>query len=162
MEHRSRFGTLLFLGGAAGLLSVFLAGPLGWRAADRLFGYATPLWSGLFLTVMLGGAWRLWFSDHGTTPWAPTRPGRRFTIGVLYSRPDCPLCDEARELLEHYRPYLPTLTEVNVDLDPVLEERFGNWVPVLELDGRVRFKGVISPVLLRRMIEGTPPNPDAL
>ena len=156
MQNRPPYGTALFLGGAAALLCVALAGPLGWRGASRVFGAAPPVWYGLSLAAMLTGAWRLWFSDHGVT-WAPTRPGQRFQSAVLYSRPDCPLCDEARELLEHYRPYLPTLSEVNVDLDPHLAEQWGNWVPVLELDGRPRFKGTINEVLLKRLIEGTPP-----
>ena len=40
---------------------------------------------------------------------------------------------------------------------PHLVDRFGKCVPVVELDGKVRFKGRINEILLRRLIEGSPP-----
>jgi glutaredoxin len=68
---------------------------------------------------------------------------------VLYTRRGCHLCDEARELLRAER-IEPTL--VDVDTDPSLQERFGSVVPVVEIDGRIRFRGRIDPVLLRRIL----------
>jgi glutaredoxin len=150
-------GTVLFLGGSAGVLAVSLAGPLGWDAAGRLFAAATPLWYGLFLSLAALGAWRLWFSDHGRTHWRPSRSGQRFQSLVLYTRKNCPLCDHAEELLEQYSAYLPAISEVDVDEDPQLIEQFDIWVPVIAVDGKVRFKGRIDEILLRRLIEGTPP-----
>jgi glutaredoxin len=150
-------GTALFLGGSAGILAVSLAGPLGWDAAGRLFATATPLWYGLFLSFAAMGAWRLWFADHGNTHWRPSQRGQRFQTAVLYTRKDCPLCDDAKAMLERYSPYLPATSEVDVDQDPELLEQFDLWVPVVALDGKVRFKGRIDELLLRRLIEGTPP-----
>ena len=61
---------------------------------------------------------------------------------VLYSRLDCPLCDEMKEELGRTKPGRPTrLREVNIDGDPELEARHGLSVPVLEIAGRVAFKG---------------------
>ena len=76
---------------------------------------------------------------------------------TIYSRPGCHLCDEAVDLLEKYRRWLPPFELVNIDEDPQLVERFNEQVPVVECDGRIRFRGKVNEVLLRRLIEGTPP-----
>lgn len=68
---------------------------------------------------------------------------------VLYTRVGCHLCDDAKELLlEHGL----TVESVDIDTDPALRERFDTWVPVVEIDGLVRFKGRVEPVLLRRIL----------
>jgi glutaredoxin len=68
---------------------------------------------------------------------------------VLYTRAGCHLCDDAeRILVEHgLNP-----KEVDVDSDPILVERHGHRVPVVEINGRERFFGRIDPVLLRRIL----------
>lgn len=70
---------------------------------------------------------------------------------ILYTRSGCHLCDEAAELLAR-EGVLPEL--VDIDVDPVLRARFTNCVPVLEHAGKVRFRGRISPFLLRRWLAG--------
>lgn len=67
----------------------------------------------------------------------------------MYTRRGCQLCDEARELLVAHE-LAPEL--VDVDDDPALRERFGALVPVVEIDGRIRFRGRVEPVLLRRLL----------
>lgn len=71
----------------------------------------------------------------------------------FYTRPGCCLCDEALELLAVYRQELPEVEMVNIDDDEQLTERFGDCIPVIELDGRVMFQGRISAALLDRTIE---------
>jgi glutaredoxin len=68
---------------------------------------------------------------------------------VLYTRDGCHLCDEAHKLLLAHQ-ITPAL--VDIDNDPVLRERFGCLVPVVEIDGRIRFRGRVEPVLLRRIL----------
>ena len=68
---------------------------------------------------------------------------------LLYTRRDCHLCEEAKQMLEEHGLIFES---VDIDTDPVLRERFDTWVPVVEIDGRVRFKGRVDPVLLRRII----------
>jgi glutaredoxin len=75
----------------------------------------------------------------------------------LYTREGCHLCDHARDTLVKYRRYLPAVEEIDIDGDPQLIEQFHTWVPVVELDGKVRFRGDVDELLLRRLIEGTPP-----
>jgi glutaredoxin len=83
--------------------------------------------------------------------------GRRFSQLVLYTRTGCHLCDEARATLNKYGVYLPPIVEVDIDHDPALIGRFSTCVPVVELDGKVRFRGRVNEVLLRRLIAATPP-----
>lgn len=61
---------------------------------------------------------------------------------VLYTRSRCCLCDLLKQELARAqvaRPY--RLSEVDIDTDPRLAERFGRSIPVLEIGGRVAFKG---------------------
>jgi glutaredoxin len=68
---------------------------------------------------------------------------------VLYTRRGCHLCDDAQALLEAHG-LLPEC--VDIDKDAALRERFDTCVPVVEIDGRIRFRGRVDPLLLRRLI----------
>ena len=68
---------------------------------------------------------------------------------VLYTRDGCCLCDDAEQLLLQHG---LTPSVVDIDVDPELKSRFDTSVPVVEIDGRVRFCGRIEPVLLRRIL----------
>jgi hypothetical protein len=77
---------------------------------------------------------------------------------VLYSRPGCHLCDEARDLLhalldERWRGDLPTptLIEIDIESDPELERRFFTTIPVVELGDR-RIELATSAARLRRLL----------
>ncbi len=91
---------------------------------------------------------------HG---WRPTQSGRRFHSLILYTREGCHLCDEAKEILEAYARYLPPISEVDIDKDAILIAKFTTCVPVVEFDGKIRFKRRIDEMLLRRLIEGSQP-----
>ena len=58
---------------------------------------------------------------------------------VLYGRPGCHLCDEAREQVRALAAEAGdvAIEEVDVESDEGLLERFLERIPVLELDGRV-------------------------
>jgi len=68
---------------------------------------------------------------------------------VLYTRRGCHLCEEAQQVLQKHglRARL-----VDIDSQPELREQFDTCVPVVEIDGRVRFRGRIDEVLLRRLL----------
>ena len=68
---------------------------------------------------------------------------------VLYTRLSCHLCEDAEQLLKLYG-LTPTL--VDIDADPALKSRFDTCVPVVEIDGRIRFRGRVEPVLLRGLL----------
>ena len=68
---------------------------------------------------------------------------------VLYTRHGCHLCDDALELLRDYG-HEPRL--IDIDTDPALRERYNECVPVVEIDGKERFRGRINEVLLARLL----------
>ena len=70
---------------------------------------------------------------------------------VLYTRDGCHLCEEAHKVLNDFG-IRPTL--VDIDTDPNLRERFDTCVPVVEIDGRLRFRGKVEASLLKRIIAG--------
>ena len=70
---------------------------------------------------------------------------------VMYTRHGCHLCDDAWALLEEARArHRFALEKVDVDTDTELTARYGLEVPVVMIDGKVRFRGRINAVLLRR------------
>jgi hypothetical protein len=75
---------------------------------------------------------------------------------VVYSRQDCCLCEEALAEIEQARLETPfSLEVVDVDRDPALAARYGEEVPVVEIDGRRAFKyRVTRRELLRRLARG--------
>jgi len=72
---------------------------------------------------------------------------------ILYTRRGCHLCDEAEDLLRQVG-----IQPQCIDIDGVAElrERFTTCVPVVEIDGRIRFRGRINGVLLRRILAHPP------
>jgi glutaredoxin len=73
---------------------------------------------------------------------------------VMYTRRGCHLCDDAHGLLKQARArHGFTLEIIDVDLDPALVAQYGAAVPVVAIDGRVRFRGRINLVLLRRVFK---------
>ena len=83
--------------------------------------------------------------------WKKHRSAR---IIVMYTRPGCHLCEEAWEMLRGYQPrYGFQLEAKDVDTDRSLAALHGNWVPVVTVDGKVRFRGRINETLLKRLLE---------
>lgn len=55
---------------------------------------------------------------------------------VLYTRPGCHLCEEARPVVAAVCDDVQAeWAEVNVDTDPELQSRYGDEVPVVMVDG---------------------------
>jgi hypothetical protein len=147
----SLFGLVFCLAAQSELLPPFLL---------RMWGQSPVFWSLLSLAAFVGGVWLQWKSSHAETQWQPRGGGVRFESAVLYTRKDCPLCDEAHELLQLYRRWLPPLRVIDIDIHPDFRDAYCNCVPVLELDDVVRFRGQINEVLLRRLLQGTAPTTD--
>lgn len=59
----------------------------------------------------------------------------------IYSKSKCPLCDDAkRVLMEVQQRFSFEWTEVNIESDPSLYERYRYDVPLVMIDGRPAFK----------------------
>lgn len=73
---------------------------------------------------------------------------------TVYTREQCSCCHKAIALLKPYQQRLRfAIEEVDIDADPALRERYNTEVPVVAVNGKVRFKGVINPVLLERLLQ---------
>ncbi len=160
-RFRSGLGSvLLFLGIAV----------LSLLAADRVFGLPVSLprsWytdRGLWVAIGLlsfGSGWYLLGDPEPTRNQTvanrETRHnGVRFDRIVLYTRPGCHLCDLARETLQNMATACRRRSKWTSTADPSLRRGFSTCVPVVEIDGKIRFRGRINEVLLRRLIEATP------
>ena len=72
---------------------------------------------------------------------------------TVYTRSQCGCCRKALDLLANARGrHGFAIEEVDVDGDPALAEIYGTEVPVVAVNGKVRFRGVVSPVLLNRLL----------
>jgi hypothetical protein len=78
---------------------------------------------------------------------------------VLYSRPGCDLCDDARAAIQSILEDraarslpLARLIERDISTDDDLERTFGAMIPVVELRGE-RVELAVSPARLRRFLE---------
>jgi glutaredoxin len=76
------------------------------------------------------------------------------TVVVLYGKPGCHLCEDARAAVEAVRSEHPfALREVDVSTDPVLNRRYGALIPVVEIDGEEAFHYQVDPAELRERLD---------
>ncbi|MCA1553311.1 MAG: glutaredoxin family protein [Chloroflexi bacterium] len=69
---------------------------------------------------------------------------------ILYGKPDCHLCHEAREMLVALqREYEFTLHEVDITNDPTLEQQYRYAIPVVVIDSRLELAAPIHESELR-------------
>lgn len=73
---------------------------------------------------------------------------------VMYTRKGCHLCEDAWQMLAEARwTYGFDLESVDVDGSAELVALYGNWVPVVTVNGEVRFRGRVNRVLLQRVLD---------
>jgi glutaredoxin len=73
---------------------------------------------------------------------------------VLYSKPDCCLCDEVKAQLARLRRAVPfDLREVNILEDPRAYEQFNEEIPVVFVNGKKAFKYHLNENEFLRRIE---------
>lgn len=72
----------------------------------------------------------------------------------IYSKPDCHLCDEAKEVVRQVAESYPVEIEiVNILDNPEAYELYKEEIPVGFLNGRKLFKYRIDPKTLRRALD---------
>ncbi len=75
----------------------------------------------------------------------PSTPAKAQVI--IYSRPGCHLCDEAKQTIEAARcPEEYTLEEINIESDPELLRRYQYDIPVITINGTEAFRHRLSVV----------------
>ena len=74
---------------------------------------------------------------------------------TLYSRPGCHLCDDMKAVVERVARSVPlTLIVVDISTDTELEQRYGQEIPVLLIDGRKAAKYRVSEEELNKKLKG--------
>lgn len=87
------------------------------------------------------------------TCWRPWKKAASRPDVVMYTRQGCHLCEQAWEQLEQaQRRYGFALRQTDIDEDPQLIRDYGECVPVVTIDGKVRFRGAVNRVLLERLL----------
>jgi glutaredoxin len=72
---------------------------------------------------------------------------------TVYTRAQCCCCHKAIDVLkEAQQRFGFAIEEVDVDGDPNLVAQFDTEVPVVMLNDKVRFRGVVKPELLNRLL----------
>ncbi len=79
---------------------------------------------------------------------------------TVYSRAQCCCCHKALDVLRDYQARTGfTIEEIDIDTDPELVAKYDTEVPVVAVNGRVRFRGVVNPALLERLLLAESRNP---
>ena len=77
---------------------------------------------------------------------------------ILYGRPDCHLCDEARDVLLRVRDELPfELVERDIESDDELLRRYLERIPVVAVDDRELSDFFVDEDALRAALSSTAP-----
>jgi len=73
---------------------------------------------------------------------------------LLYTRRDCCLCEEMKVTLHQVAAKIPlALEEIDVDTSSELQEKYGNDVPVLFVNGRKAFKHRLTAEELEKRLQ---------
>ena len=73
---------------------------------------------------------------------------------TLYGKPGCHLCHDAREAVKRVLLQREVgLEEVDITRDPLLFRRYGERIPVLELDGELLFEFVVDEAALEERLD---------
>ena len=74
---------------------------------------------------------------------------------ILYTRPGCHLCEEAKRAIESAGcADTFTLTEVNIETGPVLLDLYKDHIPVITIDGAQVFKHHVTAEKFRDQLLG--------
>ena len=85
---------------------------------------------------------------------AKTRTATPVVVATVYVNACCPCSRKALDVLEAAQERHPNLAVDVVDLAtvPELAEQYDALAPVVLIDGKVRFRGLVNPVLLDRLV----------
>src|SRR5262245_15312451 len=86
--------------------------------------------------------------------WLGGRKDRLDLHFVFLTRKGCHLCDEALAILRaSQKRYRFPLDVRDVDTNAEWVSKYDKCVPVVEINGKVRFRGAVNEVLLQRILE---------
>lgn len=80
-------------------------------------------------------------------------PNAEHLTVTVYTREQCCLCHKAIDLLkERQKRYGFRIVEVDIDDDPELVALYGEQIPVIAFNDKVRFRTLVTPALLDRLL----------
>jgi glutaredoxin len=72
---------------------------------------------------------------------------------IVYSRPGCHLCDDAKSVIEQVKQEIDlTLEEVNIEHDLNLLQRYRFDIPIITINGVEAFRHRVEPSTLRETL----------
>ena len=72
---------------------------------------------------------------------------------TLYSKPDCHLCRDAREVMLRVQADVPfALSELDITTDEVLHRAYFDRIPVVEIDGEPLFELFVDEHVFRERL----------
>jgi glutaredoxin len=81
------------------------------------------------------------------------RAGARSLEVTVYTRAACCCCHKALDLLGQYQErHGFAIRTIDIDGDPELVRLYNTEVPVVAVNGKVRFRGMVNPVLFERLL----------
>ena len=153
LESRQRVGTVFFwLAGALAILIFIDRTEVMELPFPSVWYRSRPQHVLVCVAVFASGWWLLRKpgSDEPADNHVSAEP--LFDEVILYTRPDCRLCEEALKLLGNYRALFREMRVIDITGRESLESAHGDWIPVVAIDGRVRFRCRVDPWLLQRMV----------
>lgn len=70
---------------------------------------------------------------------------------TLYGKPGCCLCDKAEAMIKELSPTYPlSLQKIDITTDAKLFELYQYEIPVVKINGEVKFKGKVAQLWLER------------
>jgi glutaredoxin len=82
---------------------------------------------------------------------------------TVYTRAQCCCCHTALDVLKAAQQRFGfSIQVVDIDSDADLISKYNAEVPVVAVDGKVRFRGVVNPALLERLLRAESRNPRPL
>jgi glutaredoxin len=83
----------------------------------------------------------------------PEQPEHSSTRVVIYTRPGCHLCDEAKEAIHAAQCAVEyTLSEINIESDPDLVRRYRYDIPVITINGVEAFRHRLTSAAFRERL----------
>ncbi|WP_435016386.1 glutaredoxin family protein [Tundrisphaera sp. TA3] len=81
-------------------------------------------------------------------------PSTKAVVATVYTSDGCDCCRKALAVLADAQERHPALVVETIDIasDPDLARNFEGLTPVVVIDDKVRFRGLINPVLLDRLL----------
>jgi len=117
------------------------------------FWYTSRSFHPLFLVALAVLGWLSHRHAAAAASQTRTVAGPVFQSVVVFTRPNCSLCDKAMGILRQHEDAIRFLETVDISDSEELEQLYGESIPVVQIENQIRFRGIVNVELLERLIE---------